>query len=236
MGTRRFARGALLALGLTAALAAGPRPARPQPPAGAPPTWYAQVLAHSPGGLNVTHFWSYGPRLRAETVVAGRRVVTIVNGEYYYAYDALTNKGVAVERSPEALAHDATGQRPFGNEVGTLLRQGAEKIREEAVLGRPCDVYRVTDRRGRRELWVTQGTSPLPIRVEVYDRVRKRTFSTEYLSLQSGLAVPLEFFEPAPQVQLERYDIEGYYRRVSRSGAAGPVPILYSNLLHGPGR
>ena len=29
------------------------------------PTWYAQALARGAAGLNVTHFWSKGPMLRA---------------------------------------------------------------------------------------------------------------------------------------------------------------------------
>ena len=94
----KWTRGALaglLAWTLLVAPATAQEQAKPPQPEGAPATaqeqappapveyhdtWYAQALAHSEIGLNVTHFWSKGPLLRAETVVVGRRVVTIVNG------------------------------------------------------------------------------------------------------------------------------------------------------------
>src|SRR4029450_3514507 len=65
----------------------------PKKPSG-PPTWYAQALARGDAGLNVTHLWSKGASLRAETVVAGHKIVTIVHGDRYYAYDGLTGEGV----------------------------------------------------------------------------------------------------------------------------------------------
>ena len=66
------------------------------PPVELPDTWYAQALAYADVGINVTHFWSKGPLLRAETVVAGRRIVTIVNRDMYYAYDGLGRSGLAI--------------------------------------------------------------------------------------------------------------------------------------------
>ena len=77
-------------------------PASPQ----AQPTWYAQALTRGDAGLNVTHFWSKGAKLRAETVVSGHKVVTIVHGEWYWAYDGLTLDGVAIRRDPRAVALD----------------------------------------------------------------------------------------------------------------------------------
>src|SRR5262245_33622183 len=98
--TRQAALAAIAALALVAAVAlaeegaeapppAQPPPAQEQQPAAKPaangtPTWYAQALARGAGGLNVTHFWSKGPWLRAETVVAGHKVVNIVKGPWYY--------------------------------------------------------------------------------------------------------------------------------------------------------
>ena len=51
----------------------------------------------------MTHFWSRGAAMRAETVVAGHRIVTIVKGEYYYAYDAIAKNGVQIRRTPAAV-------------------------------------------------------------------------------------------------------------------------------------
>jgi hypothetical protein len=197
------------------------------------PSWYAEALAHSEGGLNVTHFWSKGPKLRAETVIAGHRVVTIVSGQYYYAYDALTREGVAIRRAPEAIARDAPDRRPFGRELEILIEQGAEKVREDTLHGRSCDVYRVTDRRGKRELWVTQGAGPLPVRLEIYSRSRHRTRYTDYSNWMTGIPVPDAFFEPETGVKLDRYEFEDYLRTSVHEGPVGPVPVLYADLLHG---
>ena len=65
------------------------------------------MLARSEAGINVTHFWSKGPWLRAETVVAGHKVTTIVRGDTYYAYDSILRRGVALKRSEGAIARDA---------------------------------------------------------------------------------------------------------------------------------
>ena len=86
--------------------------------AAGPPTWYAQALARGAAGLNVTHFWSKGPWLRAETVVAGHKVVNIVKGDWYYAYDGLTGRGMrsaAIRRprrwTPPSAAPSAASTR-----------------------------------------------------------------------------------------------------------------------------
>jgi len=90
-----------------AAKKAGTAKAPATPKAEMVPTWYAQALAQGPGALNITHFWSKGSRLRAETVISGRKVVTLVNGDWYYAYDATKGLGIRVHRTPEAIANDA---------------------------------------------------------------------------------------------------------------------------------
>ncbi|MGH0031198.1 MAG: hypothetical protein ACQGVC_15490 [Myxococcota bacterium] len=195
-------------------------------------TWYAQVLARGDAGLNVTHFWSKGPMLRAETVVAGHKVVTIVAGEWYYAYDGLTGKGLAIRRDPAARAKDSPTRRPFGNEYESLMRQGAELVREEDLLGRKTGVYRVTDKMGRRELWATMDEQRLPLRIEIYDRRTTRRRYTDYLNWQTRLTIPDTFFEPDAWANLQRMEIEEYLTRTAREGPTGPVPVLYANLLH----
>ncbi len=210
-------------------------PARPVITVG-PTTWFAQVIAHSELGLNVTYFWSKGPMMRAETVVAGHKIVTIVRGDRYYAYDVINQNGVSILRTVAALQQDGPHRRPFGNELEKLIAQGAEKVREEDVMGRTCDVYRVTDRRGRRDVWVTQGDPVLPIRTEVWNRSRGTTFATDYLGWQSGLHISDSFFEPDPGIDIQSFDFEEYFERAARAGPAGPVPILYSDLIRGPSK
>ena len=91
-------------------------------------TWYAQALARGAAGLNVTHFWSRGSMLRAETVVAGHKIVTIVNGPWYYAYDGLTGA-----RSRHQARAARGGEGPPGP---TPLRQ---RVRSAGRPGRRAD-------------------------------------------------------------------------------------------------
>src|SRR5262245_530429 len=93
-----------------------------------PPTWHAQTLTRGEAGLNVTHFWSKGAMLRAETVVAGHKIVTIVRGDRYYAYDGLTGSGLAIRREPATVAADRADVRPFAREYEILTHQGAELV------------------------------------------------------------------------------------------------------------
>lgn len=194
-------------------------------------TWYAQALTRGEAGLNVVNFWSKGAALRSETVVAGHKIVTIVRGEWYYAYDGLTGEGLAVRREPAVVARDATSRRPFGNEYDILVSQGAEQIREEQLLGRPTGVYRVTDRHGRRELWVTLDDTRIPLRLEIFDRESGERRTTDYVNWQSDLAIPDSFFEPDPAARLEQLDYKEYLRRSALEGPVGPVPLLYTSLV-----
>lgn len=223
----------LLALAIALATgAAGEEPeAKAGPTAPGGETWYAQALARGEAGLNVTHFWSKGPMLRAETVVAGHRVVTIVRGEWYYAYDALTGQGLAIRRDPAAIELAAKTRRPFGNEYDSLLEQGAELVREEEVLGRKTGVYRVTDALGQRELWTTLDDEHLPLRLEIYDRRTANRRYTDYVNWQSGFGIPDDFFEPEPRIQIERLELAEYFSRTLKEGTVGPVPVLYARLL-----
>lgn len=198
-----------------------------------PDTWYAQALTRGEAGLNITHFWSKGTMLRAETVVAGHKVITIVRGDTYYAYDGLTGEGLAIKREPEAVQRQRQRQRdrPFGNEYRILLEQGAEKIRDETMMGRPTGVYRVTDGMGKRELWVTEDAERIPLRLEIFDRSRGQNRTTDYLNWQSDLHIPDSFFDPDSSSRLETMDYREYLNRSSEQGSVGPVPVLYLSLL-----
>ncbi len=195
-------------------------------------TWYAQALTKSALGINVTYYWSKGPKLRAETVIDGHKVVTLVNERFYYAIDAARSMGLAIRRTREAIEADNSGARPFGRELELILEQGGELVKAEELGGRMCDVYRVTDWRGRRQLWVTQGQLALPVRVEVYERDAGETRGTDYLDWRRGLPLDDAFFEPDSSFELERLDHETYLKR-SAQGAVGPVPVLFPELLHG---
>ncbi|MGI9591149.1 MAG: hypothetical protein ACR2P8_07260 [Myxococcota bacterium] len=205
-------------------------------PAGEPPemnTWYAQVMAHSPIGINVTHFWSKDGKLRAETVIAGRRIVTIVDEKTYYAYDLLVRTGIAVERSPVAIRQDAERRRPFGNEFFALQRQGAEPIGTAKLGGRDVELYQVTDDRGKRKIWVTPDERRLPLRIFAFQRGTGREMTTDYLNWQRGLPILNAFFIPEPGVDIAQLSYEEYVEKQAERVPLGPVPVLYSDLLHG---
>ena len=221
------AQAALPATGEDAKRGSGAGKAAPEQP----PTWFSLALAHSEIGINVAYFWSKGPKLRAETVIAGRKIVTLVNGSTYYAYDATGRDGVAIGRAKAAIAKDAPGRRPFGRELDVVLAQGGEKVGEEEVGGRAVERYRVTDDAGRREVWVTKDRLRLPVRVEIFTRPTGKTISTDFLSWTAELPIDDGFFEPDPGVRLERLSFDEY---AAREGTpVGPVPILYLDLLTG---
>ncbi len=217
-------------------MAAGARAQQQEaPPSAAPtlPTWYAQALATTEIGINVTHFWSKGPKLRAETVILGRRIVTIVNGDSYIAYDVLLRRGIVIGRSAAAIARDAPDRRPFGRELEQILGQGGEKVGEDRLGGRLCELYRETDRHGRRQLWVSKDELRLPMRLQIYRRARSRTVRTDYLNWQRGLPIADAFFEPETGIRLERFSFEEYSARFAEGKPVGPVPVLYTDLLVG---
>jgi len=230
----RSSRAAGLALALAGVLALVPLAGLAQKDAKAPtsaPTWYALALAHSEIGLNVAYFWSKGAKMRAETVVAGHKIVSIVNGDTYTAYDATTRAGVAIGRAPEAIAKDAPGRRPFGREVEVIVGQGGEKVGEEVIGGRPCERYRVTDGAGRREVWVTKDELRLPVRLEIYTRLSGKTIYTDFVNWAAELDLDDGFFEPEPELRLERLSFQEFADRGFTP--VGPVPILYMDLLTG---
>jgi hypothetical protein len=166
-----------------------------------------------------------------ETVVGGHKIVTIVRGDRYYAYDGLTGQGLAIRREPATVAADRPDRRPFAREYELLSEQGAELVREETLVGRKAGVYRLTDSRGRRELWVTQDAQRIPLRVEIFDRETGNQQTTDYLNWQSDLPIPDAFFAPDSQAALQEMDYTEYLKRSSEQGTVGPVPVLYTHLL-----
>ena len=69
----------------------------------------------------IIQYWALGPLLRAEAVVRGQNVITVVNREFYSAWNALTNSGYRIKRPPEAIAADARRSRPFALQLLSLI-------------------------------------------------------------------------------------------------------------------
>ena len=215
-----------VAVVLAAMLAAAPVHAEGEKDS-APETWYARMLARNESQLTVTYFWSRGAKMRAETVVAGQLIVTIVNGDTYYTYSPSGGGGLAVERAPEAIAADATSGRPFGQEVELLLDQGAEKVGEETFRGRMCDVYRVTDNDGKRQIWATQGEPRVTSRIEIFRRAAGTTQYLDYDQWLRGVPIAEGFFEPHAGLDLKRYSLSEYLVEATRDGTLGAIQFLH---------
>jgi hypothetical protein len=212
-----------LAASLANAQQGAPQPAGPE-------TWYTERLMSSGGAPTIEHLWSKGPWLRSELVVGGQPIVQLVKGERYVIVNRLQRSGIAIQRSPAAIAKDAAGKRPFADDRDRIVAAGGERVGTQKLGGQDCDLYRVTDGDGRRETCVTPGG--LPVRTEMWHRASGASSSASYLSWASQMQLPDEFFEPGPGVTLEEYGYDQYLEAV-RKGPVGPAPPLHSYLLHG---
>lgn len=197
-----------------------------------PDTWYGERIVSGDIPVHVEHLWSKGPKLRAETVIGGHPIVTLVNGERYFIVDPLTKTGVAIQRSPRAIRADAARGRPFGNEATILLEIGGEKVSTQEVSGRPCDLYRLTNSEGRHEVCVSQDEARLPVLVRIWRRSSGKEALTRYLDWTRGLALSDAFFEPEPDVALESLSYDEYVARAAKE-QIGPAPPFFRDLLHG---
>ena len=209
-----------------------PTSAPPAKDAAPEPTWYAMALGQLAGRPVVGHFWSKGPRLRAETVIFGRPILTLVDKKYYYTIDVMDGTGLAIQRSPVSIAEDAGRTRPFAIEWDEMSDAGGEKVRSEKIGSQETEVWRLTNVSGRRTIWVSPQAPRLVMRVETYDRDSSGTEGVEYLNWQYGLAIPDEFFQPGPGIRIRRMEY-GKYVAAARKGPVGPAPPLYRYLLHG---
>jgi hypothetical protein len=206
------------AKGATAAAPAGPN------------TWHATTFVRGGMGLRVIRYWSKGDWMRAETLIGGHPIVTIVRDGEYIGYDELAGQGVRVRRAPEAIAADAKRERPFGNDLGEVQSQGAQKVEDVSLGGGEVEVWSRTDEAGRRKLWITKNEPRLPIRLETFVRAGAETITTEYSDWARGLAIPDAFFDVPANVKIENYDYAAFIEASSK----GPIaPILYPDMLHG---
>lgn len=190
-------------------------------------TWHAERLTSGSGPPRVERLWSKGAWFRAEIVYGGHPLLTYVKGDRYVMVDAATGKGVSIQRSPKSIAADASRGRPFGNEQQLLEKLGGEKVKADAPEA-ACDLYRLTDQSGRREICVSTGAEKLPLYTKAWDRESGNESETRYLGWEKALDLSDDFFSPDPRIQLESVTYEAYAAKPS-----GPAPAMYPELLHG---
>ena len=197
-----------------------------------PDSYYAMTLGRSDFDLVVASYWSLGPLLRSQTVVAGHLIVTLVDKKYYYTYDVLTRKGYRIGRSKTTIARDGERPRPFALDYIDLIAEGGEKIREETLNGIRVDVYRVTDEKGRRTLWVTQNSLKFPVKLEAYDRKSGRTSVLDWVQWIPAIDLEKEFFKEPKGLDLRRFDDYFEFREALKEGPVEPSPPLFQHLLY----
>jgi len=182
--------------------------------------------------MRVDQLWSRGASFRGFTVVSGNPILTLVHGEQYMTLNPAIGSGVSIERNPRAIRQDAQHARPFGNELEEMLANGAEKVREEKLGSQRCDLYRVTDARGRREACVTQDEDRLPLLLRIWDRQSGRSVEIRYVGWSKNFPVKPSFFDPDPRMQIEHLSYEEYSQKRLRQ-PVGPAPPMYAELLDG---
>jgi hypothetical protein len=194
--------------------------------------WYAERISTGDAPVRVEHFWSKGSGLRSETVFAGHPILTLVKGPRYVIVDRLTGQGISIERSPKALAEDGERERPFGNELHVLLESGGEKVGSQEVPGGRCDLYRLTNESGRKEVCVSPDDRRLPLVLRVWLRGSGQSMESRYLQWSREIEVPDAFFQPPANAALEHVTYEQYVERSPRE-RLGPAPPFHAELLHG---
>lgn len=197
-----------------------------------PSTWYSERIISGDIPLHVEHLWSKGSKLRAEMVIGGHPILTLVNAERYITIDRLLNTGVSIQRSSRAIREDGTRGRPFANEGIILEAAGGEKVSTQEIAGRQCDLYRLTNTEGRQEVCVSRDEARLPLQVRVWRRESGKEAVTRYLDWTSGLVLSDDFFEPDSTVTLEHLTYDDYLRRAAKE-QIGPAPPFFRDLLHG---
>ncbi len=199
---------------------------------GLPKTWHATVFFSSGDSYRIIHYWSSGSMMRAETLIGGHPITTIIRGDRYIAFDRLTGKALDVERSPAAVAQDQGRVRPFAIELDELRRAGGEKIEDTTMSGVPVEVWRLTDETGRRTVWVSKREPYVPIRAETFVRGSSQTLIFDYSNWGFDLEIPASFFTLPSDVAVERLGYAAFGKKAAQD-SVGPAPILYPDLLHG---
>lgn len=196
-------------------------------------TWYVSAVVSGRSGFRVTHYWSKGSSLRAQTMVGIHPITTIVHGDRYWVYDTLLNEGIEIKRAARAVAEAAKQHRPFGNDLEDLMRSDGEKVDSEILSGVAVETWRVTNDQGRRTVWVTLSEPKIVLRVENFDRESGESASLNYSNWTSNFDLPERAFEPPAGLRLQKFEYDEYIEK-SLEGLVGPAPVLYPKLLHGP--
>lgn len=202
-------------------------------------SWQAERLTSGAGGPpRIERLWSKGAAFRGEIVLGGHDVITYVQGDRYVVVDALTGKGTAIQRNPKAVAQDASRGRPFGNEQQLLVKAGGEKVKTEGEGEGACDLYRLTDEAGRREVCVTTTPEKLPVYVKAWDRQSGAESETRYLAWSKDLegkevTMADSFFSPDPRVALTAITYDAFMAKAQAGENAAVGPILFPELLVG---
>lgn len=199
---------------------------------GAPKRLYASAFVSGRSGYRIIHYWSDGPKMRAETLIGGHPITTIVRGDQYLVFDRLTNKGLAITRAKQAQSSKSKGARLFGNDWVAIRDAGGELVEETKLSGTDVEVWQLTDTVGSRKVWVTRDGARLPLRVETFDRKSSDTVTLDYSNWTLDLDMPKAFFEAAPEVDFERFGYEEFVKK-AQAERVGTVPVLYPDLLHG---
>jgi hypothetical protein len=192
--------------------------------------YFATTLGRSEFEMVLVQYWSKGARFRAETIVTGHPIITVVDAGWYYTWDGLTGEGYAIKRDEAAIAADQRRGRPFGMELRELRDQGGTKIQSEELGGVQVDVYRVTDAAGRRTLWI-DAEQELPVRLETFSRATGRTGTLDWISWIPGLVIPDAFFQPATDLALIRFESYAAYLDGLARAPIPPAPPLFHYLL-----
>lgn len=190
-------------------------------------TWYTQRIDAG----RVEHLWSKGGMFRAQTVIGGHPIVTLVSGRDYIALDLLSGKGISVQRHSNAARADESGARPFGDELQLLQAQGGERVGEDADWG-GCVLHKLTNEGGRLEVCVSADENELPVYMERWERATNRTWRRNYRFWRPGINLGAQFFAPPAGAVLTRFAYADYVK-AARDGTPEDVPVLYPALLHG---
>lgn len=197
-------------------------------------SWYAQRITAGDTPLRIEHFWSKGGKVRMQTVIRSQPLITFVDGAFYTVVDPVRRTGISIRRPDSALQFDRhlAGNRPFATDAEQILAEGAERIGTETMTGGTAIHYRLTDRRGRREVWMTETDPSLPLRVIRFDRVSGSTVRQDFVDWARELELPDRFFAPEPDFQIEQLEYSEYLERAGNEKEF-LLPVLMRELLHG---
>ena len=197
-----------------------------------PEAWYAMTVISGRTGFRVSHYWSQGVRLRAQTMLGVNPITTIVSGDRYWVYDVLLGEGVEVKRSGLAMKQDADRGRPFGTDLERMVQSGGERVGTESVSGIPAEVWRLTNASGRRTVWATTEPPQVPLRVENFNRESGESATLSYSNWASNFEIPESFFVPPQAISLRKFEYDEFVSE-SLKGNVGSTLILFPDLLHG---